>query len=49
MRPLPGTFMQSTAALRMNMICSPLVGKAILERLGDCMRRAGSQLRHRMH
>lgn len=49
MRPLPGTFMQSTAALRMNMICSQLVDKAILERLGDCMRRAGSQLRHRIH
>ncbi|MCK9260325.1 MAG: LysR family transcriptional regulator [Azoarcus sp.] len=47
MRALPATFIRSTATLNMNMICSPVADQATFERLAECLRRAGSKLKHR--
>ena len=47
MRPMPGHLLRSTAALRMNMICSPIVDQQLAERLADCLRQAGAQLNGR--
>lgn len=43
-RPLPRQLLSSDAILKMNLIRSPLVATAILEKLADCLREAGARL-----
>ncbi|MBS7663731.1 LysR family transcriptional regulator [Pseudomonas lalucatii] len=43
-RPLPRQLLSSDAILRMNLIRSPLIATAILDKLAGCLREAGARL-----